>query len=59
MATGLPVEILKDVALMVHPLWPTFLDPQMASPLIVFTNELAYSGRRLSITVWLMKWIEK
>lgn len=34
----------KDMGLMVHPLWSTFLDLQKASVLIVFTNELSYSG---------------
>lgn len=35
----------KDMAVMVHPLWPTGLDPQKASLLILATNELSYSGR--------------
>lgn len=47
------------MALKVHALGPTFLDSQKASLLIVFTNELSYSGRHLSITIQLMKWIEK
>lgn len=52
-------NMFKDVSLVVHPLWSTFLDPQKAALLIVFANKLSYSGGRLSITVWLMKWIEK
>lgn len=44
---------------MVHPLWPTFLDPQTASLLIVFADELRYSGGCGSVPIQVMKWVEK